>query len=340
MTSPRAGVVAAGSWIVDRNKAIDHWPAEETVAEIVEERHEGGGNGFNVGIDLARLGLPAPIWAMGVVGDDAEGRFLRTTAQSRGIDTSRLAVSDAAPTSATDAMSSVATGRRTFFHAQGVHALMSPADFDFDGLPARYLHLGLPGLHRRLDGPCDGEVNGWVAILKKAGRAGLVRNIEVASITPERLAAVVGPCLPHLDLLVVNDREIGAFAGIETVVDGVTDVAACRRALAIVLERGAMDLAVAHFPTGALALARDGSAAERPSVAVPASAVVGTNGAGDAFAAGVLYALHEGRPLDGALALGHAAAAASVRAITTTGSVETAEACLALAERWGWRATL
>jgi sugar/nucleoside kinase (ribokinase family) len=336
MTS-RAGVVSAGSWLVDRNKAVDRWPAEETVAEILDERREGGGSGFNMAVDLARLGLPAPIWAMGLVGDDGEGRFLRSAAEARGIDTTHLAMTAAAPTSATDVMSSVATGRRTFFHAQGAHALIGPEHFDFEGLSARFLHLGLPGLHRRLDGPCDGEPNGWVAILKKAGRAGLTRNLEVASISPQRLAEVVGPCLPHLDLLIVNDREIGAFAGIETVPDGRTDVAACRRALAVVLERGTMALAVAHFPTGALALARDGTAAERPSVAIPPSAIVGTNGAGDAFASGVLYALHEGRGLDAALALGHATAAASVRAINTTGSVDPADACLALADAWGWR---
>jgi sugar/nucleoside kinase (ribokinase family) len=337
MSPCRAGVVAAGSWLVDRNKAVDRWPAEETVAEILEERHEGGGSGFNMAVDLARLRLPAPIWAMGLVGDDGEGRFLRAAAESRGIDTGRLAVTAAAPTSATDVMSSISTGRRTFFHSQGAHALMGPEHFDFDGLPARFLHLGLPGLHRRLDGPCDGEPNGWVAVLKKAGRAGLMRNIEVASIPPDRLAAVVGPCLPHLDLLVVNDREIGAFAGIETVVDGATDVGACRRALDVVLERGAMRLVITHFPGGALALARDGHRAERPSVAIPREAIVGTNGAGDAFAAGVLHALHREQPLEAALVLGHAAAAASVRAINTTGSVDAADDCLALADRWGWR---
>lgn len=340
MIPGRAGVVSAGSWLVDRNKAVDRWPAEETVAEILDERREGGGSGFNMAVDLARLGLPAPIWAMGLVGDDGEGRFLRAEAERRGIDATRLAVKEAAPTSATDVMSSVATGRRTFFHAQGAHALIGPEHFDFDGIPARYLHLGLPGLHRRLDGPCDGEANGWVAVLKKAGRAGLLRNIEVASVSPERLARVIGPCLPHLDLLVVNDREIGAFAGIDTVSETGTDVAACRRALAVVLERGAMDLAVAHFPIGALALSRDGTSVERPSVAIPPAAIVGTNGAGDAFAAGLLFALHEGRGLDAALALGHAAAAASVRAINTTGSVDAAADCLALADRWGWRETL
>ena len=48
----------------------------------------------------------------------------------------------------------------------------------------------------------------------------------------------------------------------------------------------------------------------------------GANGAGDAFAAGFLYGYHQGWSLDELVALAHAAAAASLRAISTTGSLE------------------
>ena len=42
----------------------------------------------------------------------------------------------------------------------------------------------------------------------------------------------------HLDLLIVNDHEIGGIAGIETVKDGQTDVDACKAAAAAVLALG------------------------------------------------------------------------------------------------------
>ena len=333
----RSGVISAGSWLVDHNLAIDHWPEEETLAEVRDHRPEGGGPGFNMSVDLARLGLPAPIYAMGVVGEDADGHFLARTVEAEGIDTRRLIFRAGAETSSTYVMSSTETGRRTFFHSQAVHGLMTPDDFVFEDLPARYFHVGLPGLHRTLDLPWAGEPSGWVAVLKAAGRAGLKRNLELAAVEETRLKAIVGPCLAHLDLLVVNDREIGALAGIRTVVDGRTDVAACWRALDAVLTLGAMEMAVAHFPRGALAVTRDGRHAAKGSVAIPPHAIVGTNGAGDAFAAGILYSLHEGHSLDRALALAHASAAASVRSITTVGSVERAASCLALADSWGWR---
>ena len=65
--------------------------------------------------------------------------------------------------------------------------------------------------------------------------------------------------------------------------------------------------------------------------------VLDSTGAGDAFAAGFLYGHHEGMPVEASLKLAHASAAASLRSVGTTGSVETAAGCLALAERWGWR---
>lgn len=337
MAKGRSGVIAAGSWLVDRNKTIDAWPAEETVAEILDERHEGGGAGFNMAVDLRRLGATFPIAAMGLIGDDAEGRFLVAAAAAHGIDTAKLCVTSDAPTAATDVMSSRATGKRTFFHTQGTHALMGPDLFEFDDSRAKYLHLGMPCIHRRLDAANGTDPNGWVTILKRAGAAGLKRNMEIPSVSRARIAEVVGPCLPHLDFLIVNEYEIGALAGIETERDGVADPAACRRAAERTIALGVRDLAVVHFPGGAIAVTRDGDAVAQPSVRVPPCVIQGTNGAGDAFAAGLLLTLHDGGALSDGLVLGHAAAAASLRAVSTIGAVEAAHACRALAQGWGWR---
>src|SRR5207247_3203431 len=101
-----------------------------------------------------------------------------------------------------------------------------------------------------------------------------------------------------------------------------------------------LELVVVHFPLGAVAVTRDGAVTRKPSVRVPREAVIGSVGAGDAFAAGMLVGIHEGWPLDRSLALAHASAAASLRSLTTTGSVESWRACLALADRWGWREAL
>ena len=128
--------------------------------------------------------------------------------------------------------------------------------------------------------------------------AGLAANLELMTTRAERLAELGRPCLPHLDCLIVNDFEIGALAGRETRrADGSTDVAAVARAIDEALTLGAMRWAAAHFPEGAVVGGRDGSRVALGSVAIPQSAIIGANGAGDAFAAGMLYGLHEQWPI-------------------------------------------
>jgi sugar/nucleoside kinase (ribokinase family) len=231
-----------------------------------------------------------------------------------------------------------ANGRRTHFYHQGVAAEMTPDDFDFSSTAAKILHLGLPGAHKAMDLPWRGEANGWVAVLRKARAVGLSANLELMTTRAERLAELGRPCLPFLDCLIVNDYEIGALAGRETRrADGSTDPAAVARAIDDVLALGSMRWAAAHFPEGAIVGARDGSHSVMGSVALPASAFVGANGAGDAFAAGVLYGQHEQWPMDECLQLGHACAAASMRAVSTTTGVGTVSECRAVAKQWGFR---
>ena len=319
----RRGILTGGTWCIDRNLLVDNWPAENGRADIVEAEMSGGGSACNMAIDIKRLDPDMPVATIGLVGDDADGRFLVALADRYGIDRSRMTLTDRAETD--------------YF---GTSHLLTPDHFDFTGTGHRIFHLGLPGVHRLMDGPWHGEANGWVATLRKARSAGLRTNLELASIAPDRLAAIVRPCLPYLDTLVVNDSEIAGIAGIETVSGGKTDPTACVAAAKETMARGAMQLAAVHFPGGAIVATRDGAIVSRPSARVPAAEIAGANGAGDAFAAGFLYALHEDWGIEDALALAHATAAASLRRISTTGAVETWAECLKLADAWGWRETL
>lgn len=333
----RRGVLCAGALTVDRVKRIAGWPHEEGLAEILGEDHQGGASSFNMAVDLMKLGADFPVSVQGLVGADADGAFIRDALRQHGVDVSAISVTDAAPTSYTEVMSDAATGRRTFFHRPGTNAVMGPEHLDVSASTARYLHLGMPGIHERLDRPDGADASGWVRVLRTARAAGLKTNVELVTLAPPRIAAAARPLLPHLDLMIVNDAEIGATAGQSTVADGRTDVPACLAAARAVMSAGAMEVVVVHFPGGALAVTRDGDVVAQPSVAVPPEAVAGANGAGDAFAAGVLLGLHRGSALQEAVVLGHAAAAASLRALSTAGAVEPADACLALAARWGWR---
>lgn len=335
--SGRRGFITGGSWCVDRNKLIEFWPEEDSICEILSEERRNGGSGSNLAIDMKKLDPAIPVETIALVGDDDDGRFLQAEADRYGIDRRQMHVSRAAPTHYTECFGSKRTGRRTHMTFNGVGAHLSPDHFDFSATRARIAHLGLPGVHRTMDSPWRDEANGWVAVLKKARAAGLLTNIELVSIEPARIAALIRPCLPHLDLMVVNDHEIGAVAGEQTVTAQGTDVEACIRAMRHVLSQSEVKIVAVHFPKGGLALARDGELVRQPSLRVPKEEIVGANGAGDAFAAGFLYGFHEGWTPADCLALAHATAGASLRGISTTGTVEPWQACLALARQWGSR---
>jgi sugar/nucleoside kinase (ribokinase family) len=334
----RSGIVCAGCWVVDANKSIVEWPAQEALTTILDYRLDGGGPAHNVAIGLARLGAPFPIWGVGAVGDDDAGAFLLESCAEHGVDARGIRVLVGAHTSQTDVMTVRATGRRTFFHLQGANALLDPDDVDLSGIPARMLHLGAPGIHARLDRPCGSDANGWVSILRRARDAGLKTNLEMVSAAPDVVRALVDPCLEHLDSLIVNDYEAAALTGLELEHEGEVSLEAAGGAAGLLLQRGVRELVVIHFPAGCVAARRDGHVLFQPSLRVPPDAIQGANGAGDAFVAGVLYGMHERWPLEKSLVLGSCTAAAALRSVSTTSSVGTVAECLALEARWGWRA--
>lgn len=334
----RRGFVTGGTWCADHNKVVPHWPGEDEVVEILEEDVRAGGSGANFAIDMRRLDPAIPVATIGLLGDDQDGATLMAEAEAAGIETSRLIRRPGARTNATDAFTAQDSGRRTHLFFPGVARELSPDDFDFDGIEARYLHLGLPGIHEKLDNPWQGDPNGWVTVLRKAREAGLLTNLELCSIPAERIHAIVRPCLPHLDLLLVNDFEITAIDGHPKAHDAEPDPKTLIEVAKRVLAAGAMEMVVVHFPKGAIAVSRDGRDWHEPSVAVPRSEIRGTNGAGDAFTAGCLYAIHEGWTIPKMLGLGHAAAAMVLRSFGTTDAAAPWQTCLEQAQEWGRRA--
>jgi sugar/nucleoside kinase (ribokinase family) len=332
----RRGVLTAGTWCVDLNKSIAAWPDEDTMTYISAVDRQGGGSGCNMAIDLKRLDPALPVETMGLVGDDDDGRFLLAECDRYGIDRTRLAVAATGATAFTDCFNALASGRRTHFFAPGVAEVLTPDHFDFSGVSAGVLHLGLPGAHRLLDAPWGDDTTGWATVLRKARAAGLTTNLELVSTAHDEVLRFGRSCLPFLDLLIVNDYEIGCVAGVETRREGRADPERVAEALRLALELGPLELAVAHFPEGAIAATRAG-VVSLGSVAMPPSEIAGVNGAGDAFAAGVLYGWHEGWALTDSLALGHACAAASMREVSTTQGVLPVAEALSLARRCGYR---
>ncbi len=338
----RRGVVCAGSIVVDVNATIDRYPARERLALIEDVVLGTGGPAMNMAVDLVRLGLDAPVALAGVVGDDANGDFVRQECSRLGLEASGVQVLPGAVTSYTDVMIEREGGRRTFFHHLGANALLRREHLEAAlRHPAgpKILHLGAPGLHPLLDAPGPGG-NGFAAVLAAARQAGLRTNLELVSLDPRLVAAAAGPCLPHLDYLVINELEAAALSGIDVEVgapDAAVDWAALQASAARLVELGVGRLVVIHCPPGCVAAAADGGAWRLGSVRVPPEHVRSTVGAGDAFAAGVVYGLHEERAVEECLRLGTCSAAVSLAGRSTSDSLRPAADCLAYGERMGYR---
>ncbi len=338
----RRGVVCAGSIIVDMGKVIDAYPPIDRLAIIESVAVSTGGAALNMAVDLRRLGATFPVAIMGVVGDDANGSFVRSECARLGIDDASVRTLPGGATSFTDVMVERDGGRRTFFHHIGAQTTFAADDVEIEASGARILHAGAPGLFDRMDARRPEGDTGWSALFRRAQAVGIHTNLEMATLAPDRNRTVVEPCLPHLDSIVVNELEAGALTGIDASAadpDGPVTWAALEAMATGLVSRGIRRLAVVHVPGGAVAAAPGARTWRQGSVRVPRTAVRSTTGAGDALAAGILFGIHEGWPVEASLRLGAAAAAACIRSAHTSGGIAIADDCLAAAERDGYRAT-
>lgn len=333
----RRGLLAGGNWIVDHIKLIDCWPPEETLASILEESRSSGGSPFNILKDLAALGAPFPLEAVGLVGDDELGRWVRADCKTHGIDARQLRATSQLSTSYTDVMSVKSNGRRTFFHQRGANSLLAPEHFDFSRTRAKIFHLGYLLLLDALDAlNADGKPRAC-EVLAAARAAGLVTSIDVVSEASDRFRRIVPAVLPEVDHLFVNDYEASRITGIKLGEGSRIKPAAVERAAKILVECGVRRTVVIHFPEAVFARTRTGAGHWQPSLQMPADRIRGAAGAGDALAAGVLYGLHEGWPIKRSLLLGVAAAASSLTHPSCSAGIVRADACFALAREVGLR---
>jgi len=336
--SDRAGILAGGNWIIDHVKIVDVFPEQDKVAYILDRYRGTGGAPYNVLVGLARLGAPFPLAGVGLVGDDEDGNTILADCEKHGIDASRLRRTEDADTSFTDVMTVRSTGRRTFFHMRGSNSLLSEEHFDLDTSHAGILHLGYILLLDALDAVAPDGTTGTARVLKRAREFGFKTSVDIVSEDSERFASVVKPALPHTDYLIVNEFEASRASGVEIVSGGSVCFARAAEAARALLDLGVNEWVVIHYPAGALAMDKRGEMKMQGSVLVPAERIAGTVGAGDAFAAGMLFGLHEGREMRECLRMAVCAAASSLSDAAATAGIKPMDECLETGRALGFRA--
>lgn len=294
--SDRPDVVCLGILVADViARPVDALPTAGTLDLLDEIRLHGGGCALNTATVLSRFGLQASV--VGKVGTDAFGDFVLGLLADRGIDARGVLRDSTVPTSSTVVLVDAA-GERTFLHLPGANGALRADELQRGRiLASRALHVAGALVMPMLDGePTAG-------LLAEARVRGILTSLDTVWDASSRWERVL-PALPHLDVFTASLSEARAISGEEEPAS----------AAAWLRDRGVSRVAVKLGAEGCYA------ADERLAEHVPApqvAAVDGT-GAGDAFAAGLLYGLLDGWPLDRAARLANAAGALATTAVGAT----------------------
>jgi sugar/nucleoside kinase (ribokinase family) len=299
-------VVCLGILVADViARPVDGLPHDGSLDVVDEIDLRGGGCALNAASALVKLGLSAAI--AGKVGADAFAEFILGVADQRGIDRRAVVRDQASSTSATVVLVA-ADGEQVFLHHPGANARLHADELDHELLFAgRALHIGGALVMDKLDG------EPFARILAEAKARGLTTSLDTVWDATGRWERVL-PVLPHVDLATPNLSEAQEITG-------ETEPA---RAAQRLHELGASEVVLKLGPDGCFV---HGVGRIEP---VRVETVDGT-GAGDAFAAGLLYGRLAGWPLERAARLANAAGALATTAVGAAEGVRELDETLALA---------
>lgn len=327
----KKGICCAGNMIVDITYPIETWPNQNELTHITEGiQNSTGGSVCNTISDLARLDPSLHLIASGFAGHDAEGDFMmEEMAKYPNIDLSM--VRRDGRTSFTAVMSNNQTKERTFFQHAGANAYYGEEHIDWDNLDVDIFHIGYILLLPHLDEADDEYGTKMARLLHRAQKQGMKTSIDVVSESGDRFARLVTPALKYSDYCVINELEAQQTTGVTLRdAEGKLHVENMPLALQKLKEMGVSTWAVIHCPEVGCGIDENGKYWEVPSLKLPKGWIKGTVGAGDAFCAGILYAAYKEMSMEEALKLGACSAAASLREVSASDGVESAEEVLKL----------
>jgi sugar/nucleoside kinase (ribokinase family) len=283
-----------------------------------------GGAPYNVLLDVAKLGVNIPLGAVGIIGKDADGESIWSDLKKHNIDAAGMRLRDGARTSFTNVVQPRGGNRGFAHYSAGTNDELSDTDIEAN-LPFirkyRFCHAGYVLLLAALDARDAACGTKMARALKMIQEEGVQTSLAVVSVREvARFQEIVVPSLRYTNIHMPNEYEAAHTTGI-TVKDrhGARDAA--RKMFD---DFGVRDLVVIHMgERGSLGMQRDGTTHFQPAHRVTKIEV--TAGAGDAFEAGVLYALHENRDLEYGMRLGTAMAAICLGGRSCTDAMQNLE---------------
>ena len=334
----REGICVAGNMIVDITYPVEGWPKQGELVHI----HDGiarstGGAVCNVVVDLAKLDPDLKLYAMGRIGDDAEGDLIQRVLGGYP-NINMDSVTREGISAFCNVMADVKNKQRTFFTYMGANARFTEDDIDWAKVPAKIFHIGYILLLDALDQPDDEYGSRMAKLLCAAQKQGLKTSIDVVSEASDRFKKLVPPALKYTDYCVINEYEAEQTTGIRLRDDQGTLIEDnIPEALRAMKAMGVSTWAVIHCPEGGFGLDEHDNFVQLGSLILPEGYIKGSVGAGDAFCAGVLYGAEKGWALERSIDLGIAAAAASLSAPGATDGMCSAGEAMEMLERYGRR---
>ena len=199
--------------------------------------------------------------------------------------------------------------------------------------------LGYGGILDALNKPNEKYGTDLAKAFHDLKEKGLVTAMDVASMNDkEEMQRYVIPSLKYVDYLVVNEIESGELAGMELRgEDGSLNRDAMEKAARKLMTLGVQKCCVIHAPELGCAVDSEGNYVEESSLKLPDGYIVGTVGAGDSFCAGILYSIYKKLPMDEALKIAAASAAANLSAGDSVGGLRSIEETMKLYDAYSPR---
>ncbi len=286
------GIAIAGNILTDIVKTIDCYPKMGMLSNISNISRGVGGCVPNTAINLKKIDNSVPVFALGKIGDDDNGKYAVEQMQLHGIDCKGVVTDESAPTSFSDVMS-ILGGERTFFHARGANAKFGIEDINLDALECDIFHIGYLLLLDKFDEKDSQYGTVMARLLKQVQDKGIKTSVDAVSDSSSDFPAIIKPALKYCDYIIFNEVECCNIWGIEPCdSEGNPIIENIKEAMLQTLKAGVREKVVVHCKKVGFCLDKSGQFTIVPSLSIPRDMIMGSVGAGDSFCAAALYSIY------------------------------------------------
>ncbi len=288
----RKSIAFAGDILLDKVNEVDSFPQLEHLAHITKCQQSVGGCVPCTAVNLAKIDQAIPISVWGCVGDDAGGRYISAVLRQYNINTSPITVLSNSHTGFCEVMTNP-QGDKTFFYAKGSNVLFGPEYIDLNQLQCNILHVGYLLVLDRFEEYDEVFGTKMARFLHSVQKKGIKVSVDIANKYTADWSRDVVSVLKYVNYLICNENQCCACFNLEAKKpDGSLNMFNIKSAMRKAINVGVKDKVIVHTRDVSFCLSADGEFTIVPSLDIPKEKIKNSTGAGDAFAAGCLFALN------------------------------------------------